>query len=137
MDNYKLGEFLKEQRQAKGLSLKEVEDEIEISASYLNRLEKGNRQNPSIFILEKLSKFYGIDPKDIMQLAGLECRQEGCDSKVEIMDMKKIFVNGTDVPVNEFKEVIKSLMAVNTSDFISLADLANKIRNLQDLIPIS
>lgn len=137
-NNYKLGEFLKEQRRNKGLSLKEVEEEIEISASYLNRLEKGNRQNPSIFVLERLSKFYGLEPKLIMSLAGFECEQEGSNNIIEIMTSNQVItVNGIEVPGEEFREVVKLLFSVNTSDFLSLAELANKIKCLQNSLPTS
>lgn len=84
---YNLGMYLRDIRKAKGLSLKQVEEEIEVSASYINRLEKGNRQNPSIFVLEKLSSFYGLDLKIIMKLAGYNVKSTSIDLTEEIIDL--------------------------------------------------
>lgn len=84
---YNLGMYLRDIRKAKGFSLKKVEEEIEVSASYINRLEKGNRQNPSIYVLEKLSNFYGLDPKEIMKLAGYNVRNKTADIAEEIIDL--------------------------------------------------
>jgi len=51
-----LGDRLLEARRKAGLSQSEVARRAEIQRSYLNRLEKGERTNPSIAVWVKLCK---------------------------------------------------------------------------------
>ncbi|MFD1349494.1 helix-turn-helix domain-containing protein [Oceanobacillus caeni] len=54
-------EVIKSKRLEKGWSLKEVSIKTGINASYLNRLEKGERKNPSAIALFKISKSLDIN----------------------------------------------------------------------------
>lgn len=53
------GEFLKQCRKSKGLTLRQIEDYC-ISNPYLSQLENDKIKNPSIIIVYKLSKVYGF-----------------------------------------------------------------------------
>jgi transcriptional regulator with XRE-family HTH domain len=77
MEN-ELGNLLREKRIQRGLSLRDVEQRTNITSSYLNRLEKGNRANPSVLMIKKLGEFYGIDEKLIIELAtnSSPCKQD-------------------------------------------------------------
>lgn len=66
----KLGQFLKDARQRKNLTLRAVESATEISNAYLSQLESGRIQQPSPMVLYKLSKLYGISYADTMRYAG-------------------------------------------------------------------
>jgi len=66
-------EVIKSKRSKKGWSLKEVSLKTGINASYLNRLEKGERKNPSAIALFKLSMALEID---IMFLIKLLLKEE-------------------------------------------------------------
>lgn len=59
--NNTFGKTLHQLRTNRGLSLKDVEHQLGLSASYINRLESGNRSNPSIDVLKMLSDFYGVN----------------------------------------------------------------------------
>lgn len=54
-----LSETLKYYREKRGFTLKNLEEKTGVSASYLNRLEKGSRNCPTIEVLDLISK--GLD----------------------------------------------------------------------------
>ena len=54
----------------KGLSLRAVAEPAEISPSYLQKLERGEVQDPSPNILYRLSEQLGLDYSDLMQKSG-------------------------------------------------------------------
>jgi transcriptional regulator with XRE-family HTH domain len=57
--NIKIGNRLKQIRNSKNLTLREVAKEIRIDHSYLAKMEKGNL--PSISILFSLAEYYNVD----------------------------------------------------------------------------
>lgn len=65
-----LGEFIKASREAKGLSLRAVEQATGISNSYLSQLESDKIKQPTPITLHKLSKVYGVPYSALMTLAG-------------------------------------------------------------------
>ena len=56
---------LKNIRKNKGITLEELSEKTGISAGYLCHLERGSRKNPSIDVMEKLSKILG---KNVMEI---------------------------------------------------------------------
>lgn len=50
------GNSIKKYRKEQGLNLEEMSKKIGISTGYLCHLEKGTRKNPSIEVMEKISK---------------------------------------------------------------------------------
>lgn len=72
MDNQQnsLGDFLKASRNAKQLSLRDVERQVGISNAYLSQLESGKIRNPSPNVLHKLASLYNVFYRELMQLAG-------------------------------------------------------------------
>ena len=64
-----LGNYLRELRTRKRLSLREVEKISDASGSYLSQVEQGKRQ-PSADLLRKIAPAYGASIKDIMTKAG-------------------------------------------------------------------
>ncbi|WP_185806950.1 helix-turn-helix domain-containing protein [Bacillus sp. HMF5848] len=62
-------EFLLDSRLEKGWSLRDLEIATEgISPSYLHRLEKGLKKNPSVLTLNALAKAYEVDLIDLIEL---------------------------------------------------------------------
>ena len=51
--------IIKQIRIEKGMTLNELANKTGISAGYLCHLEKGSRNNPSIYIMKKISKALG------------------------------------------------------------------------------
>lgn len=65
-----LGRLLKNLREAKRLSLRDVERKTTISNAYLSQLENDLIEKPSPHVLYKLAELYGVDYNYLMQKAG-------------------------------------------------------------------
>lgn len=77
--NTVLGAFLLKSRMKFGWSLCELEKKTGITPSYLNRLEKGARKNPTVSIVHALAKAYGIEVTTLVDLVLLEQKGEKND----------------------------------------------------------
>jgi len=66
----KLGEYLRAGREAKGLTLRAVEEETNISNGYLSQLEGGKIAQPSPVDLNELCELYGLEYTLAMEYAG-------------------------------------------------------------------
>src|SRR4029450_10806549 len=67
-----LGALLADLRAAKGLSLREVEENTgrALSNAYLSQLENGKIRKPSPNVLHSLAKVYGVPYEALMEKAG-------------------------------------------------------------------
>jgi transcriptional regulator with XRE-family HTH domain len=65
----RLGRELSSARQASGRSLRDVAGESEISAAYLQKLERGQVDEPSPKILQRLATVLQLDYRKLMELA--------------------------------------------------------------------
>jgi transcriptional regulator with XRE-family HTH domain len=65
-----LGEELRRLRLEKGVSLREVEKETEVSNAYLSQLENGKTEQPSPRVLHKLAEYYKVPYNRLMEVAG-------------------------------------------------------------------
>ncbi len=65
-----LGQFLRAAREARGLSLREVERQSGVSNAYLSQVESGRIKEPSPNVLFKLTELYGAAYEQAMELAG-------------------------------------------------------------------
>ena len=68
--SYQLGKELKRLRQIKGVSLRDVEKETQISNAYLSQLERGDAKNPSSQKLARLARYYQLPYEALMHMAG-------------------------------------------------------------------
>jgi transcriptional regulator with XRE-family HTH domain len=68
MDGY--GQYFKALRMSKGLTLREVERQTEISNAYLSQLESEKIKQPSPNTLYKLSQFYEVSYEMLMEKVG-------------------------------------------------------------------
>ncbi|PJO45148.1 helix-turn-helix domain-containing protein [Lysinibacillus xylanilyticus] len=76
-----IGEFVREKRKEKKLTLKQLATEIELSYTYLSQIELGDR-NASPEILEKIAKVLDIPHFDLMKKAGYIHEKEGLEKVV-------------------------------------------------------
>ncbi len=65
----KLADNIKKIREDKGLLQKQVASEIGLKPAHYNKLEKGIVE-PSVDILDKMAKFYGVTIDQIVNLEG-------------------------------------------------------------------
>ncbi len=68
MQNY--GEYIKAIRESKGLTLRDVEKQTDISNAYLSQLETSKIKQPSPITLFKLAELYGIKYEVLMEKVG-------------------------------------------------------------------
>lgn len=65
------GDYIRKRRQEKDLGLREAAGKMDVSPSYLSRLESGDEPNPpSAKVIEKMAEILGEDMKNLMRLAG-------------------------------------------------------------------
>ena len=69
-EQLKLGPYLKTMREAKALSLRQVEGKSGISNAFISQMESGKVKQPSPVILYKLAELYGVPYESLMELAG-------------------------------------------------------------------
>jgi len=60
-----LGEALRQLREAKGLGIKTVGRELDVSYSYLSKVENGHK-SPSTELVQKLAQLYSVDPEEML-----------------------------------------------------------------------
>lgn len=124
-ENNKLGAYLKEVRNNRGLSLRDVASQIDISASYINRIEKGERKQISTSMLAKLSDYYKIPVLELYKIAGIDTEVQSQSIELMAIDTEYISINGTQVRTEGFKEFIKTIISLDlekTEDVIKLVD---------------
>lgn len=67
----RVGELIKEARESKDLSMRQLAKLAHVSHSDISRIESGEREIPNPKILRKISKYIGINYNDLMYAAGL------------------------------------------------------------------
>ena len=74
-----LGLRLQQVRDLRNRSLRDVAEKAEISASYLQKIERGQVKNPSPNILHTLAKELGVPYAELMRLAGYVVPRDGAE----------------------------------------------------------
>ncbi len=101
------GSIIKFSRENKNLSLKELEDKTGISASYINRLENGERQAPSVPIASELADALDLDLS--MLLDACNSKSDDIKSVAELLLTNDFTINGSIIG-KEAKELLVSLI---------------------------
>lgn len=137
-ESIKLGEFIKKLRLERNFSLGDVEERTEISRSYLSRLENLSRDNPTMEIMNRLSKCYGIEFSTFEQF----CKDGvNCDSR-EVKDLGYILLNEkyTFAEIEQaieakmiLRSIIKEMEIYCTKKEIRRED-GNKLMDLVDML---
>jgi transcriptional regulator with XRE-family HTH domain len=71
MAKKRLGDVLKAVREERGLTLREVERETQVSNAHISQLENHVITKPDMAVLFPLSEFYGLDYYELLELGGL------------------------------------------------------------------
>jgi transcriptional regulator with XRE-family HTH domain len=75
------GEYIKDLRVDRKLTLREVEEKAHISNAYLSQVERGERGTPTMKILVKLAEVYGVPASVLSDKAEAELRYEMKEGK--------------------------------------------------------
>ncbi|WP_148611749.1 helix-turn-helix domain-containing protein [Nocardioides rubriscoriae] len=78
-----LGDYLKEQRLASRLSLRQLAQQAGVSNPYLSQIERGLRK-PSADVLQQIAKALRISAEQLYIRAGIVSPEAGAGSSVEI-----------------------------------------------------
>jgi transcriptional regulator with XRE-family HTH domain len=70
------GDFLRNLRQERGLTLRQVEREARVSNAYLSQIERGERGIPNMRVLERLAKAYGVSVTVLAEVAEKQTKGE-------------------------------------------------------------
>lgn len=108
--NNSFGSYLRDLRNSKNLSLKDLQELSGISASYLNRLENCGRRSPSFGILEKLAGCLGVETLQLCQVAMNNKDGDFDEQLFETVIYNNNFVIGDLEADTSLKECIVSLI---------------------------
>jgi transcriptional regulator with XRE-family HTH domain len=78
-----LGDYLREQRTASRLSLRQLAEQVGVSNPYLSQIERGLRR-PSAEVLQQLSKALRISADQLYIRAGIVSPDDGVGGSVEL-----------------------------------------------------
>ena len=105
------GSMLRHLREARGLSLAELGEITGVSASYINRIELGERKAPSYPIIEKLARGLSISTSSLMSTAGVSDSDKIDDAKTvtELIFSNNVTLEegGPAINVNTKKQLVE------------------------------
>lgn len=108
--------YLRQLREQRGLTLREVGRRTGISNAYLSLLERGFRNPPRPDILRKLAESYGIPTIDLMRKAGYVVETDEYLS--EDAKLEKAFQHVISDPEFEFGTRVTGPLSKDTKRFI-------------------
>ena len=137
-----IGNFLRERREARGISLIEVEKDLKIRKKYLQALEEGNidaipGKTYLIGYLKNYSKYLGIDEENINQIIQTYKNLEKQKVKLEKTKEENIYLKTKDRSMFEKKRVFFPVKYVYLASFvliifIGLFLLSRSLKEAQD-----
>jgi len=137
-----IGNFLKERREAKGISLIEVEKDLKIRKKYLQALEEGNidaipGKTYLVGYLRNYSRYLGIDEENINQIIQTYNNLEKQKAVLEKTKEKSIYLKSKDKSIFEKKKFFFPVKYVYLTSFvliifIGLFLLNRSLREAQD-----
>lgn len=108
------GEFIKDLRIDRRMTLRDVEKEAKISNAYLSQVERGERGTPTMKILVKLAEVYGVPVSTLSDRAESELRHEenkGKNKKEALPDPDTKFIcRGYETLSTDNKQALKKFL---------------------------
>jgi len=137
-----IGNFLRERREARGISLIEVEKDLKIRKKYLQALEEGNidvipGKTYIIGYLRNYSKYLGIDEENVNQIIQTYRNLERQKVGLEETKKESIYLRRKNKSIFERKRVFFPLKYIYLTSFvliifIGLFLLSRSLREAQD-----
>lgn len=108
-----IGKNIQRIRKKRGLTLSDLADQANISKSYLSNIENELNDNPSIQVMEKVSKVLGVDLKDLLGSK----TEITLYPEAEILDLaKELKESGIEIEkLHEYKTVFEFVKWQNKS----------------------
>jgi transcriptional regulator with XRE-family HTH domain len=105
-----LGDYLREQRTASRLSLRQLAEQVGVSNPYLSQIERGLRR-PSAEVLQQLSKALRISADQLYIRAGIVSPNDGIGGSVELAVLNDAGL--TERQKQTLLDVYSSFVAIN------------------------
>lgn len=122
---FSLGEYLKELREKKGVSLRDVESATNIPNVYLSQIETGERKKlPPPERLKKLANYYNVSVHQLLQKAGY-IEPDGIEETLE-QKIEKAFLHVVNDPEFKFGTRLNKKYDLDTKRFI--VEMYEKLR---------
>lgn len=106
-----LGDFLREQRLASRLSLRQLAEQVGVSNPYLSQIERGLRR-PSAEVLQQIAKALRISAEQLNVRAGIVSPEPGAGGSVELAVLADTGL--TERQKQSLLDVYASFLALNT-----------------------
>jgi len=106
-----LGSRLKELRITKGVSLQVVADAVGSSKPHIWELERGTTKNPSLALITKLAKYFGVS---VDYLAGIA--DNDSDSRIQAFARELASNNFSDSDMQFLRNAAAMLASKNKND---------------------
>ena len=107
-----LGEYLKEQRVAARLSLRQLAEQAGVSNPYLSQIERGLRK-PSADVLQQIAKALRISAEQLYIRAGIVSPEDGVGGSVELAVLNDVGL--TERQKQSLLDVYSSFLALNAA----------------------
>lgn len=88
--------MIKQLRKKRGLSLKQIKEMTGLSESYVNRLEKGERNCPTYPVIEQLAIVLDVEPTDLLE-AGYQRKNDSITTLEQLLYLQVFTIDGTNV----------------------------------------
>lgn len=133
----KFGPLLRELRRKGGFSLAELQDKTGISASYINRMENGERKTPSVSIIETLANALQVDKNLLISAANDSVSKRKTVDIFELLKSNNITINGKTITdkdkdffINIITATFESPWTAETKhlDIIKIAEMVEKYK---------
>jgi len=112
----KFGKFLKQLREERNMTLRDVEEQAHISNAYLSQVENGQRSVPTMKILAKLADAYGVPVSHLAEQAEAEIREQDLDTQSVPAPDTQFVCRGYEKLSEENKNKLKSFLDYLQSD---------------------
>ena len=107
-----LGDYLKEQRLASKLSLRQLSEQAGVSNPYLSQIERGLRK-PSADVLQQIAKALRISAEQLYIRAGILNPEDGVGGSVELAVLADTVL--TERQKQSLLDVYSSFLAINAA----------------------
>jgi transcriptional regulator with XRE-family HTH domain len=114
-----LGDYLKEQRLASKLSLRQLSAEAGVSNPYLSQIERGLRK-PSADVLQQIAKALRISAEQLYIRAGILSPEDGVGGSVELAVLADTGL--TERQKQSLLDVYSSFLAINAAEQVEIAE---------------
>ena len=105
-----LGDYLREQRLAAQLTLRQLAEQAGVSNPYLSQIERGLRR-PSAEVLQQIAKALRISAEQLYQRAGIVHPEDGVGGSVELAILGDSLL--TERQKQSLLDVYASFLALN------------------------